>query len=64
MQARNTGSGDMLDGLQWPTLEAWRDQSSQLLFHKIHSETTEPHSAVGSEDDCRSRGPEFDHSLL
>ena len=27
----------MLDELEWPSLEACRDQSSQLLFHKIHS---------------------------
>ena len=34
---RNTSSvGKMLDGLEWPSLEARRDQSSLLLFHKIH----------------------------
>ena len=27
----------MLDELQWSSLEARRDQSSLLLFHKIHS---------------------------
>ena len=33
---RNTSSvGEMLDELEWPSLEARRDQSS-LLFHKIH----------------------------
>ena len=33
----NTSSaGEMLDELQWPTLEAQRDQSSLLFFHKIH----------------------------
>ena len=26
----------MLDELDWPSLEARRDQSSLLLFHKIH----------------------------
>ena len=26
----------MLDELEWPSLEARRDQSSLLLFHKIH----------------------------
>ena len=26
----------MLDDLEWPSLEAQRDQSSLLLFHKIH----------------------------
>ena len=26
----------MLDELEWPTLEAGRDLSSLLLFHKIH----------------------------
>ena len=37
---RNTSSvGELLDELQWPTLEAWRDQSSLLFFHKIHCET-------------------------
>ena len=30
--------GKMLDELKWPSLEAWRDQSSLLLFHKIHCE--------------------------
>ena len=29
---------EMLDELEWPSLEAWRDQSSFLLFHKIHCE--------------------------
>ena len=34
----NTSSdGDMLDELEWPSLEACRDRSFQLLFHKIHS---------------------------
>ena len=34
---RNTSSvGEMLNELQWPTLEARRDQSSLLFFHKIH----------------------------
>ena len=28
--------GEMLGELQWPTLEARRDQSSLLFFHKIH----------------------------
>ena len=33
---RNTSSvGEMLDELEWPSLEARRDQSSLLLFHKI-----------------------------
>ena len=37
---RNTSSvGEMLDELQWPTLEAGRDQSSLLFFHKIHCGT-------------------------
>ena len=30
--------GKMLDELKWQSLEAWRDQSSLLLFHKIHCE--------------------------
>ena len=35
---RNTCSvGEMLDELEWPSLEARRDRSSLLLFHKIHS---------------------------
>ena len=35
---RNTSSvGEMLDELEWPSLEARRDRSSQLLFHKIPS---------------------------
>ena len=35
---RNTSSvGEMLDELEWPSLEARRDQSSLLLFNKIHS---------------------------
>ena len=34
---RNTSSfGEMLNELQWPTLEARRDQSSLLFFYKIH----------------------------
>ena len=34
---RNTSSvGKMLDGLEWPSIEARRDQSSLLLFHKNH----------------------------
>ena len=34
---QNTSSvGEMLDELGWPSLEAPRDQSSLLLFHKIH----------------------------
>ena len=37
---RNTSSvGEMLDELQWPTLEARRDQYSLLFFHKIHCGT-------------------------
>ena len=28
--------GEMLDELEWPSLEARRDQSSLFLFHKIH----------------------------
>ena len=35
---RNTSSvGEMLDELEWPSLEARRDRYSLLLFHKIHS---------------------------
>ena len=34
----NTSSvSEMLDELEWPSLEARTDQSSLLLFHKIHS---------------------------
>ena len=37
---RNTSSvGDMLDGLEWPSLEARREQSSLTFFYKIHSGT-------------------------
>ena len=37
---RNTCSvGEMLNELQWPTLEARRDQSSLLFFNKIHCVT-------------------------
>ena len=37
---RNTSSvGDMLDELEWPSLEARRDQSSLTFFYKIHSGT-------------------------
>ena len=40
MRWRNTSSViEMLDELQWPTLEAHRDQSSLLFFHKIHCGT-------------------------
>ena len=35
---RNTSSvNEMLDELEWPSLEARRDRSSLLLFNKIHS---------------------------
>ena len=35
---RNISSvSEMLDELEWPSLEAHRDRSSLLLFHKIHS---------------------------
>ena len=38
MRWRNTSSfGEMLDEFEWPSLEACRDRSSLLLFHKIHS---------------------------
>ena len=34
---RNTSCvGEMFDELEWPSLEAQRDQTSLLLFHKIH----------------------------
>ena len=37
---RNTNSvGDMLDELEWPFLEARREQSSLTFFYKIHSGT-------------------------
>ena len=37
---RNTSSvGDMLDELEWPSLEAHREQSSLTFFYKIHSGT-------------------------
>ena len=37
---RNTCSiGDMLDELEWPSLEARREQSSLTFFYKIHSGT-------------------------
>ena len=37
---RNTRSvGDMLDELEWPSLEARREQSSLTFFYKIHSGT-------------------------
>ena len=37
---RNTSSvDDMLDELEWPSLEARREQSSLTFFYKIHSAT-------------------------
>ena len=37
---RNTSTfGDMLDELEWPSLEARREQSSLTFFYKIHSGT-------------------------
>ena len=37
---RNTSSlGDMLDELEWPSLETHREQSSLTFFYKIHSGT-------------------------
>ena len=39
-QWRNTSSvGDMLDELEWPSLEARKEQSSLVFFYKIHSGT-------------------------
>ena len=36
----NTSSvGDMLDELEWPSLETRREQSSLTFFYKIHSGT-------------------------
>ena len=36
----NTSSvGDMVDELEWPSLEARREQSSLTFFYKIHSGT-------------------------
>ena len=34
--AYTSSVGVMLDELEWPSLEARRDQSSVFLFHKIH----------------------------
>ena len=36
--AGTAGDGEtrIIDELEWPSLEARRDQSSLLLFHKIH----------------------------
>ena len=31
-----SGVSEMLDELEWPSLEARRDRSSLRLFHKIH----------------------------
>ena len=40
---RNTRSvGEMLDGFEWPSLEARRDRSSLLLSHQIHSKRQLP----------------------
>ena len=37
---RNTSSvGDMLDELEWPSLETRKEQSSLTFFYKIHSGT-------------------------
>ena len=39
---RNTSSvGDMLDDLEWPSLETHREQSSLTFFYKIHSGTVD-----------------------
>ena len=35
--AKHKQCREMLDELEWPSLEARRDLSSLLLFHKIHS---------------------------
>ena len=37
MVKHNYSVSEMLDELEWPSLEARRDRSSLLLFHKIHS---------------------------
>ena len=45
---RNTSSfGEMLDELEWLSLEAWRDQSSLLLFHKIRCGTVSIEKVYG-----------------
>ena len=36
MAKHESSVGEMLDELEWPSLEARRDLSSLLLFHKIH----------------------------
>ena len=36
MAKKTSRVGEMLDELEWPSLEARRDQSSLLLFHKTH----------------------------
>ena len=37
---RNTSSvGDMLDKLEWPSMESRRERSSLTFFYKIHSST-------------------------
>ena len=39
---RNTSSvGNMLDDLEWPSLETRREQSSLTFFYKIHSSTVD-----------------------
>ena len=39
---RNTSSvGDMLDDLEWPSLETRREQSSLAFFYKIHTGTVD-----------------------
>ena len=50
---RNTSSvGEMLDKLQWPILEAQRDQSSLLFFQKINCGT-----------ECRTKHPGTKHPM-
>ena len=50
---RNTSSvGDMLDELEWPSLEARREQSSLTFFYKIHSGTVSL-----DKDECLTPGP-------
>ena len=39
LQAMEEYNGDMLDELEWPSLEARREQSSLAFFYKIHSST-------------------------
>ena len=64
---RNTSSvGDMLDELEWPSLEARREQSSLTFLYKIHSGTVslDNDKYLTRHQICKKQGHLMTHSTL